>query len=155
MRKDEIQKYIELVYSQTSLQQKIEDLNERKIEAAKKAKLNPDDLETKKIMSLKNEKVRKAIVDYITKNNSSRFIKLIADQQLFWSMQEKLMKPLEDDDDGAKLMSISEKSQDLLERIEKNYKALFEEQELQEEGKKVVRMISHEERLKSVTKSTA
>src|SRR5690606_36227139 len=105
--------------------------------------------------TLKNEKVRKAIVDYITKNNSSRFIKLIADQQLFWSMQEKLMKPLEDDDDGAKLMSISEKSQDLLERIEKNYKALFEEQELQEEGKKVVRMISHEERLKSVTKSTA
>lgn len=154
MKKEDIEKYIELMYSQKSTLNKIEDLSERKIQAATKAKLNPEDPEIKNIMELKNEKVRVKIINYLNKNNSNLFVKLISDQQLFWNMQQRLMKPLEDEDDTSKLMAISEKSEELVERIEKNYQKLYGQPELVEEAKNVIRMISPEQRLKE-TKTSA
>lgn len=154
MKKEDIEKYIELMYSQKSALNKIEDLNERKMQAVTKAKLNPEDPEIKNIMELKNEKVRVKIINYLNKNNSNLFVKLISDQQLFWNMQQRLMKPLEDDDDTSKLMAISEKSEELVERIEKNYQKLYGQSELVEEAKNVIRMISPEQRLKE-TKTSA
>lgn len=148
MKRDEIKKYVELMYSQKSPLNKIEDLSERKIQAAVKAKLNPEDPDVKNMMELKNEKVRIEIINFLNKNNSNLFVKLISDQQLFWNMQEKLMKPLDDDDDAAKLMVISEKSEELVDRIEKNYQKLYGQPELADEARKVIRMISPEQRLK-------
>jgi len=148
MKKEEIKRYIELMYNKNSDLNKIEDLKERKIQAAIKAKLDPNDPEVIKIMELKNEKVRGEIIEYLNRCNSNAFVKLIGDQQLFWGLQQILMKPLEDEVDTNKLMTISERSEELVERIENGYKKIYLEQELADEGKKVIKMISPEMRLK-------
>lgn len=148
MRKQEIERYIELMYNQKSSLNSIEDLAERKIQAAVKAKLDPNDPETIKIMELRNEKVRVDIINYLNKNNANAFVKLMSDQQLFWNLQQKLIKPLDDDDDIGKLMSISEKSEELVSRIEAGYNKLYGQPELIEEAKKVIRMVTPEMRLK-------
>jgi hypothetical protein len=72
----------------------------------------------------------------------------MGDQQLFYNMQQRLMKPLEDEDDTNKLMLISEKSEELEERIEKNYQKIYGQPELINEAQKIIKMVSPEMRLK-------
>jgi hypothetical protein len=147
MKKDEIQKYIELMYSQESALNHIEDLAERKIQAAIKAKLDPNDPDVKNIMNLKNKKVTTDIINFLNKNNSNAYIKLISDQQLFYRMQRQLLEE-DEDADSEKLMKISERSEELVERIDKSYAKIYKEKEVIEEATKTIRMATPEQRLR-------
>lgn len=156
MRKqNEIDRYIELMYSKDSEFNKIDDLNERKERAAVKAGLDIAQPETKNMMELKNEHFRVKVVNYLQKQQPNDFIKLLADQQLFFNMQQRLMKPLDDDDDTSKLMQISEQSEYLIERIEKFKKKIYLQPELIEEAEKKIRVMTPEMRLKEQSKNSA
>lgn len=142
------------MYSKDSALNKIEDLNERKIKAAVKAGLDPETPEIKYMMELKEERVRVEIVNFLNRNNPNDYIKLISDQQLFWSLQARLVKALDDDDNLDLLLKISERSEELIERIKKFKQRVYEEPALIEEAEKIIRMVSPEQRLKE-KKNTA
>jgi hypothetical protein len=130
-----IEQYIHLVYSDKSELNRIQDLEERKKVACEKAKLKYDD--NLDMIHMKDDKVNEAIFDFLRKQTPNKFILLISNQHLFWEMQQKLMKPLKADDDDEESClkevnlknTISEKSDSLLERIEKLYKDVFRDTE--------------------------
>lgn len=146
MKKDEIKKYIYLMYDKASDLNHIEDLNLRKEKAAFQSGLDMNDPEIRNIMNLKNKKVTDEIITYVNRNNSNAYSKLVADQQLFLRLQEKLMVE-SDGEDLIQLMKISEQMEALVDRIYLGYKNVYRDVELIEIGEKQVKMISLEQRL--------
>lgn len=147
-----MEQYMHLMYSKDSEFNKIDDLNERKERAALKAGLDIAQPEVKNIMDLKNEKFRIEVVNFLQKQQPNDFIKLLADQQLFFNMQQRLLRPLEDDDDTSKLMQISQQSEDLIERIERFKKKVYLQPELIEQAEAKIRIMTPEARLKEQSK---
>lgn len=147
-QENEIELYIQYVYSKDSEFNKLDDLSERKERAALKAGLDIKDPEVIKIIELRNEKVRVQIINYLQKTQPNEFLKLMADQQLFFNLQQQLLKPFDDDTDTSKLMQISSQSEELLERMERVRKKVYREPELVEEAEKKVRVMTPEMRLK-------
>jgi len=150
-----IDQYIELVYSEKSELNNVQDLQERKKQACAKAKLNFNDEAVQLIVTMKDENVRSKIFDYLVSQNSNDFILLVSDQHLFWQLQQRLMEPLakttNTDDDLKDLelkTKISEKSEDLLDRIKTRYRDLFKGEAEQEVAKFKIRLMRPEERLK-------
>lgn len=149
-----VQQYIELVYSEKSDLNHIADLEERKKVACDKVKLDYSAEKTKEIIHLKNEDVNTAIFEYLRKKGSNKYILLLANQQLYWEQMQKLMEPLKGTDDDSSLKevnlknTISEKSEHLLERIEKLYLQIFKEQAVIEIASGRIRAQRPEERLK-------
>jgi hypothetical protein len=153
-----IEQYIELVYSEKSELNTVQDLQERKKQACAKAKLNFNDEAVQLIVTMKDEKVRAKIFDYLVSQNSNDFILLVSDQHLFWQMQQRLMEPLAQttntDSDLKDLdlkTKISEKSESLLERIKMRYRSIFKGESEQEIGAQKIRLMRPEERLKKKT----
>lgn len=147
-----MEQYMHLMYSKDSEFNKIDDLNERKERAALKAGLDIAQPEVKNIMDLKNERFRIEVVNFLQKQQPNDFIKLLADQQLFFNMQQRLLRPLEDDDDTSKLMQISQQSEDLIERIERFKKKVYLQPELIEQAEAKIRIMTPEARLKEQSK---
>lgn len=153
MKKDIIDKYIELMYSETSDLNKIEDVGERKKAAAKGAGLDITDKETLDIMHLQNEKANNRIFNYLSKTQSNNYIALTSDQQLFWEIQFRKMSPLDTTDDEVMLKNInlkttmSIKSQELLERIDALYRRIYKHEPEMKMAQKQVRMLSPEQRI--------
>lgn len=155
MKKDSIDKYIELVYSEDSPLNAMEDIVERKKEAAKRAALDPK--LTQDVIDLKDEKSRKRIFEYLSKTQSNNFITLISDQELFWEMQFRKMTPLkEGTEDDEKMMkninlktTISIKANELMERIEGMYRRIYKHEPEMKMAQKHIRMLTPEQRIKS------
>jgi hypothetical protein len=149
-----VAKYIELVYSERSELNHVDDLEERKKTACQKAKLNYEDPKTQEIIHLKNDKTNIAIFDYLRLHAPNDYILLIANQQLFWEQMQKMMQPLKGTDDDSCLKevnlknTISEKSEDLLQRIEHLKVKIFKEEAIQRLASDKIRTLRHEERLK-------
>lgn len=155
--KENIEKYIELMYSEESPLNKIENLENRKKSAAEQSGLDHDNDSHIKIMSLKDEIVNIKIFDFINKNNSNRYIQLISDQQLFWDIQIRKMQPLAEGKDIDEDMilkninlktTISRTADELRERIEKMYTLIYKNEETKDMAEKQVRLMSPEQRLK-------
>lgn len=155
MKKDEVTKYIEVLYSEKSTLNEIQDLAERKKEAAKKAGMDPESKSVIEIMNLKNKAVNQQIFDYLIKTQSNNYIALISDQQLFWEIQFDKMAPSEATDakDRLKDMKIktamSKEVNSLLDRINYLYREVFRYDDEIEMGAKVIRMRTPEQRIKS------
>ena len=155
MKKDEVTKYIELLYSEKSTLNEIQDLAERKKEAAKKAGMEPESKAVIEIMHLKNKAVNQQIFDYLTKTQSNNYIALVSDQQLFWEIQFDKMTPSEATEakDRLKDMKIktamSKEVNSLLDRINYLYREVFRYDDEIEMGAKVIRMRTPEQRIKS------
>lgn len=149
-----VQQYIDLVYSEKSPLNHIGDLEERKKTAAAKANLDYNDPKTKEILHLQNEDVNIAIFEHLRRKASNKYILLLANQQLYWEQMQKLMQPLKGTDDDSSLKevnlknTISEKSEQLLERIEKLYLQIFKDQAIIDVASEKIRMKRPEERLK-------
>ncbi len=139
-------RYIELMYSEDSELNKIENLEERKQLACKKAGLDPTNLFVKTMMEMTNPKSNVRIVNYLNKNNSNAYVKLMSDQQLFYNMQRILMDPEKVDLDLW--MKISERSEELMERIRVFTKQIYKHNEVIQVAEKQIRMITLEQRLR-------
>lgn len=154
--KEKILKYIEAMYTQDSQLNQIMDLEQRKKSACEKAGLNPNDKWVQDMMALKstdaNEKINELIFRFITTQNSNRYIALISNQQLFWKMQHKLMVDYNDDDELKDLdmqTKLSEKSDQLLDRIEEQMKKIFvDKAEIEMAELKIRSMLPAESRVK-------
>ena len=148
-----IQQYIELVYSEKSELNVIQDLDERKKTACEKAKLDYAADATQAIIHMRNKEVNEQIFDFLIANNPEEFILYISDQHLFGELQKRQMKTMKDEDSDSELKDlelktkISEKSEQLLERIKSRRAKLFGGKEEQEAAGKI-RMLRPEERLK-------
>lgn len=147
-----IQQYIELVYSERSELNSIQDLEERKRKACEKAKLDPAEASIQDIMHMKDKMVSEQIFEYLRQQNSNEFILLISDQHLFWELMQRNMKPLaEGGEDELKDLDlktkISEKSEGLLARIDARYKKIFKGDAEQSVATKVIQK-TPEQRLK-------
>lgn len=157
MKKDDITKYIELLYSEKSTLNEIQDLSERKKEAAKKAGMDPEAKATQEIMTLKNASVNQKIFDYLTRTQSNNFIALMSDQQLFWEIQFDKMTPSESTEakDRLKDMKIktamSKEVRELLDRINYLYREVFRYDDEIQMGAKIIRMRTPEQRIKGNT----
>ncbi len=147
-----IEQYIQLIYSQDSPLNKVQDLEERKKLACEKAKLPYDDPKTKEIIHLKNPNVNEAIFSHLRLSNPNKFILLIANQHLFWEQMQKLMEPIKADEDMLKETNlkntISKNAEELLERIDKLSLDVFKDVETVTMGTTKVRMMTPELRLK-------
>lgn len=167
MKQEQINKYISLVYSKESPLNKYQSIMDRKLRAAEDIGWNVSDKEVDDIIKLKNKDVNRMIFDYLKDTSSNKFALLISNQEFFWELQQRLMKPLSssykdnngkssdvDIDDESMLKSInlkntiSEKSDALLERIEKQYKEVFLDKEEIDMAIKEIKHISPESRIK-------
>lgn len=154
MKKDTIDKYIELVYSEDSPLNNMEDIMARKKEAAKRAGV--EDKLIKDLIELKDDRSRKRIFDYLSKTQSNIFITLISDQELFWEMQFRKMTPLKEEEDDDKMMkninlktTISVKANELMERIDALYRRIYKHEPEMKMAQKQIRMLTPEQRIKS------
>lgn len=85
------------MYDQKSKLNKVQNLQERKEEAAKKAKMDITKKPIQDIMDMKNEDVNRLIFYYLSYfQHNNRFDLLMSDQQLFWNIQKILKDPIED-----------------------------------------------------------
>jgi len=146
--KAKVIKYIEAMYNKNSKLNNIQNLKDRKLEACKESKLNPKDVDTIDVMEMKNEDVRKLVMYYLSIfQNSNQFHQLITDQQLFWSIQEIIVKPIEDVDEDSimekykKRTALSETADNLAKRINRLYSEIYATDELKDEAKEFVRHI--------------
>lgn len=154
--KNKILSYIERLYAKESPLNNIQNLSERKREAAQQAKLNLKDPEVIEIMDLQNDAVNKLIFAYLSSyQNSNSFHKLCSDQQLFWDIQSILMSPISTDDEDQlmekykKRGALSETSDDLLRRINRLYSEIYATEDVQEMAFTSIRqMLRPEERIK-------
>ena len=154
--KESIGTYLELMYKQKSSLNKIQNLEERKLEACAKAKLDPKDADVVSIMEMKHEEVNEVIQQYLVSQNSNRFHLLCSSQQLFWNMQRVLNKPLDitmDEDELEKKMksrtAMEKEAETLMTRIDNLYSEVFATDDVVENAQNNVRkMISLEQRLR-------
>lgn len=150
-----IQTYIELVYSEKSELNSIQNLDERKKTACEKAKLNPNDEYVQSIINMKDMIVNEQIFEYLRQQNGNDFVLLISDQHLFWELQQRQMKRLVDDDSDSTLKDlelktkISEKSEQLLERIEVRKRKIFSGNEEEKMATTKIRIMTPEQRLRT------
>lgn len=156
-----IQNYIKLVYSEKSDLNFILDLDERKKEACKKSKLDPEDEKVKKIIAMKDEKVNQHIFEYLSTNNSSEFTLLMADHHLFNEIMHRQLIPLKESDDGDVVLKdlelktkMSLQAETLLHRIKERRRSVFKGEKEQHMADEKIRMMRPEERLKEKNKST-
>lgn len=151
-----ISQYIELMYSEKSELNQIQDLEERKKTACAKAKLNYDDSAIQEMIHLKNKDVNEQIFNFTKQNNSNKYILLISNQHLFWEQMQQLMEPLkvakDEDDNLLKDINlkntISEKSESLLQRIDNLYKEIYKDIDVIEMAGEKIRLMRPEMRLK-------
>lgn len=144
--KDSQQSYIELVYSADSELNKIENLQERKLIACKKSGLDPENEFVKTMMEMTNSKSNILIINYLNKNNDNYYVKLMSDQQLFYNLQRMILDPEKIDID--QWLKISEKTEELVERIERYKKKIYKHDQVIEVANKVIRMKTPEQRLR-------
>lgn len=152
MKKDSLDRYIKLMYSKDSPLNSIDDLKERKFQAAVKADMDPNDSTIQsKVFNFKDERIRIMIVNFLNKENPNAYIKLQADQQLFVSLQAQLLKDIDENTDTDRLLKISERTEELLERIDRVKKKVYQEKEIIQEAETKIRALSPEMRLKEST----
>lgn len=146
------------MYSQESPLNNIQNLQERKAEACKKAKLSPADDSVIDIMEMRNEETNELIFHYLSfYQNSNSFHQLCTDQQMFWNIQQALNKPVNCDDEDSiiakyeKRTKLSEASDALKRRINALYGEIYKTKEVQDIAVTVVRqMLTPEQRLKQM-----
>lgn len=154
--KKNIDQYIQLVYAEKSPLSNIINLNERKSAACKKLGLDPASPEIKKIIDLQDETYRDLIIDYMCKNESNEVMDLMSNQHLFLEIQILKMTPLNTENaDEEKILkavnlktTMSEKSEELLSRINASYLKIFKGQAEIAAAKKKVNWTTLEQRIK-------
>lgn len=143
--KEAVLKYIPLIYSKDSKLQKIENLEERKKQAAKQA-----GLEDLTILELKNKEVNKLIIDYLSEEFNLKFTLLITKLELLWTLIKKLREPMEDGEiaDQVKLKGVLDEMCDRLEASCTKLIAEIYTSEMKDTAMEVVKMsLRPEERL--------
>lgn len=125
--KEKIYLYLSAMYDQKSPLNAIQDLGEKKLEAALKSGLNPKDSYVKDIMDLKDKAFEELLFHYLSYYQfNNRFQLLITKQQLFWSMQRVMNRPLNEDEEDEEVMrkklnaryAISNDAKSLIDEIE-------------------------------------
>lgn len=76
---DSLRRYVELMYSEGSELNKVENLEERKQLACKMAGLDPISPFVKSMMEMTNPKTNVQIINYLNKNNTNLYVKLMSD----------------------------------------------------------------------------
>jgi hypothetical protein len=149
--------YLSELYHKKSPLNAIQDLSERKLAACKKAKLNPEDQYVQDIMDLKDEVFNELLFHFLgIFQESNRFHKLCADQQLHWRMMEMLMKPFPermDEEQEIKMMklrsALSEEADALNSRIERAKSDIFGTDDVIKNAEmKIRKLLTPEARLK-------
>lgn len=154
--KSKIEKYIHLVYSRESELIAILDFNDRKIKACNMVGLDPEQATSRAIMDLSNETVRDQIFEYLKTTSPLNYIQYISDVQLFWEIQARKMRPLADTTDDELALknlnlktTMSAKSEELLDRINKLAKEIFQgSEEMKMAEDKIRKLPTAENRLK-------
>ena len=149
--KSKLIKYIEILYSKSSELNKIDNLNDRKREACKRSGLVYDE-GADYITLKKDSKMAHLVYCYLSYFcQSNKFHNLIANQQLFWRMQNIMMA---DDQDLDEAIKMSEKSEQLLSRIHRQLSEIFGSSDIIEiaemEVRKEFTMRSPEDRVKKI-----
>lgn len=147
-------KYIQHLYSKDSDLNKIASLDERKKEACKRAGL--DWQKSQDIVNLKDKKINREIFDFLSSENPNEYVMLVSDQQLFWEMQHIKMESLDtekaDEESILKAINlkntISAKSEELLERINRTFEKIYNYKDEIEMAKQQLRIMRPEERVK-------
>lgn len=100
-KRNEILKYISLLYSKSSKLNNIENLIERKKIASEQSGLNDVDV----VEITKSKEINMLIIDFLTENASNKYALLAIKQDLFWKMLSLLQEPLKDTIDIEELQN--------------------------------------------------
>lgn len=164
-----ISQYIELVYSEKSELNSIQDLEERKKTACEKAKLDYADPDIQRMLHIKDKQVNDKIFAFCERQCPNEFYLLISKQHLFWEQQQILMEPLKkvledgktqevDDEQMLKRINlkntISEKSETLLESINLLRSKIFTGEQEHKMAEEKIRALSLEQRLQKAKAKT-
>ncbi len=158
--KAKLLEFIELLYTKDSKLMAIEDLDDRRRQAAQLAGLDLGSEETKDIIDLQDEKVNDLIFHFMCTQNSNRFNNLINAQNLLWSYQKMLSKPFpENDDEAQKAVSFRSKLSDecdaQTERIDRLMAEIFPKEIKEKAESNIRKLYSHEARLKMSREKSA
>lgn len=152
--KEKIIHYIELLYSEKSELNQINDLTERKKSACRKANITDVKL-AESLMNLSDDPLTALIFHYLSSQNSNKYTQLCADQQTLWEMQQEILKPIDGDSKDERLKAVEYKDKvsirchDLLRRINQSYSDIYkEEEEIAAAVRTIHSMVSYEQRLK-------
>lgn len=149
--------YISMVYMKESPLKHITDLKDRKKQAISKSGIT-DDKVIHELMFLKNDKFRNLIYYCLSESNPMKFTKLIADMELFYQLQDRIMSPTSDDDVDKELAefkirsALSKDSDELLSRIQKNIKDVFPNQEEVEMIESTIKIKTADQRVQRMSK---
>ncbi len=154
--KSKIEKYIQLVYSKESELIVIQDFNARKIKACVQVGLDPDQPASKEIMELASDDIRSQVFEYLKSSSPLNYIQYSSDLQLFWEIQARKMRPLADTNDDELALknlnlktTMSQKSEELLDRINKLAREVFQgEEEMKMAEDRIRKLPTAEQRLK-------
>lgn len=145
LKSPKFQKYIQLMYKQSSDLNQIKDLDERKRQACARATLPLNSSAVQEAINLKNPLINDMIFDYLTRENNPEYVLLMVDTQLFYNMQYKNMF----DNDEKVAAKRSQESEKLLERIQARYIKIYHDKEIVDVAKERVRRSSIEQRIKN------
>jgi hypothetical protein len=149
--KDKILKYMEAMYLQSSDLNHIDDPHDKRKRACIKAGLDFSEKWVLEMSNLSDEDLNTIIFHFINYNNTNRYTNFLANQQLLWRVQGELMKEFKMDDDLKDFqlkITLSEKSEQLLERVENQKKLIYKSDAEIKMAEKQVQAISVEQRIK-------
>lgn len=148
--------YIEALYNKESALNNIQNLQDRKIAACQQVKLNPKDEYVISMMAMKEPVVNDLIFVYLSQfQNSNAFHQLCSDQQLFWSIQQVINKPMDTQDEDeviekyAKRAKLSETADEISKRINRLYSEIYSQEDSREKAvAHITQMLRPEERIR-------
>jgi hypothetical protein len=158
-----VQKYIELVYSEKSDLNAIPNLEERKKKACDQAGLKYEESQVQNIIHMKNNDVNAMIFEFCESQNSNEFMLYISNQHFFWEQMQLLMEPLKKISEEGKTLEIDDEAmmkrtnmkntvskncKELLERINEGRMLIYKGEEEADKASEKIRIMRPEERLK-------
>jgi archaellum component FlaC len=151
--KVKVLEFIEFLYAKDSILMAVEDMEDRRRQAAHLAGMDPDKEEIKKIIEFMDEKVNDLAFHFMCTNNSNRFNNLLNAQNLLWSYQKMLSKPFpENDEEAQKAVTFRSKLSDecdaQTERIDRLMSEIFPKEIKEKAEDNIRKMYSLEGRLK-------
>lgn len=155
LKKDKISKYIEALYSEGSELNHIQDLQQRKIQAAKQAGLDPEEESVKAVMALTDKNTNTIIFNHLTQTQSNDYIILMAKQQLLWELQRDVMLPpiVTDDpkqrqEDRKLRLQLNKELTEIHEEVDQLYRKIFKHEDVAKVSQGIIRMMTPEQRIK-------
>lgn len=151
------EEYVKVLYSEDSELNHIQDLEQRKLQAARKVGIDPEEESVKSMMALSDKSTNTIIFNHLTQTQSNDYIILISKQQLLWELQRDVMQPsvpIKDakqrQQDRKLRLQLNKELTEVHEEVDHLYRKIFKHEDVAKMSQGVIRMMTPEQRIKGL-----